>query len=369
MTPAKGALKALVSRLRRPEPVPYLAVYVIRNEDFRRALDSLSSLAGPLLTQVVTEPDGRKLLVINWSSQERFACESPQVASALATDAMPLQGWVNDFRHSKDPWWRRIKPTTWLLSAAALAGAFEVVNNRFDRLFATPSLSVKMDRMAIDVVHRDALEVPITVVNRLPDTPHSKLSIHTVLKAPDGKEFRLDADEPNIPVLSGGDTWTVSMHGIAPTPGRYTVSTTVNSKAGALKASQDTRARPSTVIVWPSEPTGTLQFLRETTDGARFEGQITVGKSAPRGLNCELLIAGIPGLLPATSLDIEGIQGRFLSLVAGDGPHSSFRLSWKLASVNAMTIRPFTVILRSSRDVKWTTVPERSEIICYQDEG
>ena len=272
-------------------------------------------------------------------------------------------GYVGVMGTREIAWWKRVKPTTVILSLAALLGAVEVIGSRYERLFAVPDLSLKMERQKFDVVEATELAVVVNVHNEL-STEQTDIQLSAELVGSDGKVREVRLSEDRLSQLAKSSAKEVKAVAVAPMSGSYKLRVRANSKAGWLRPRKPFETT-NDVEVWPEVPSGTVALKNGGQGQGVLRGTLRLGHRASNGLNCEWQIDKVPDLVFDGLFDLSVKDSRRRWSTDGKGENSVALLRWDVAAVpTAMSVLTAELVLKGPVSTDWTTVARQSSLVC-----
>lgn len=359
-----GRSWSLFSLVRTPprETVPYFASFELPRNVADPAADLLLDLPGLVLSHLLRTGDGTSKLFTYWSSADHFQCSRRELARRLNA-TQPLRGRVTRIATPPLPWWRRIAPSTLILSAAALLGALDALVNHFELGFARPHLLVKPEHERHELIEGQALNISAKVLNQLPTVSHRDVRVLARLEDAHGKRQDVHIDEAEFPVLIGGGSKDIRIGGIVPAAGDYTLKFHARAAAGWFMPMRDFDATQS-VKVWPRDPHGRLRRVESGSSWGRFAGDIDVGYAAAQGLRCELALRGAPGLRYGGRINMQVPVSHDSWTSAGEGRRAVAMLIWATGAVAGKQRVIVEVDLIGPVGTDWAALPARAALSC-----
>ena len=356
-------LTKLVNRNASSRPVPYFAS--IRTPDPADLVQPklIENLEGMLLAHVVRIEDGSSQLFTYWESEEHFRSGRAVLFQRLVAPLVAVQGLVATPMTPAVKWWKSIKLSTLILSAAGILGALEVLGNRYERLFAEPYVLVKPERSKFEVIEGEDFRTTVGLANQLPVAEHRGINVAAYLQDRQGQRYPLKLTESEIPVLSGGVTRDLVIEGKLPSAGEYIFKVDVDAASGLLRWPKAFNAS-SRIVIWPNTPRGLLRLINASGSQARFAGAIAVGPAAPHGVECALQIRGIPNLQynDQHSATVEIHVGKLKT--AGEKEDLVSQLSWSTGPVEAKKTVTVNLILLGDAATDWVALIKKSTLDC-----
>jgi hypothetical protein len=343
--------------------VPYFAAYQLPPNAAALTDETTKPFDGLQVAHAVHADDGERHLLTYWKSSDHFVVAGDSFCQSLHVSLLPGHGRVDKFVMQPKPWFERVKVSTVILSVAALFGAAEVIDNRYDRAFAVPALVIKPERSSIDVNEGGTIRSVFVLVNQLPGTPHRNVALSAFLVDQSGKRNPLTVTESGIPVLAGGLTKEVIVEGTVSSVGKYDLVVQATADAGRLSWAKQFVSK-TVLVAWPRIPAGSFRKIEARDGWARFQGLIAVGPEAPNGLDCELEIQGVPSLRFEDQFEARVSDRALKWNVAGVGSSSVALLTWSLTPVKSQTTVPIELSLLSDSQANWDEVVKRARLKC-----
>lgn len=348
--------------------VAYLAIFELRTALVEADSRMLRDSEGLLLSHVVALGAGSSQLVTYWASIDHYLSSQERI-EAMLEDPPCVQGRVSQIASPPKPWWRAVKPTTLVLSAAALLGALEVLTNRYDRLFAEPQLTLKPDAR-FELTEGDEIRRTVTLRNQLPATGHNDVKLRASWEAQDAvgqsSQGELQLSEAFIPLLPGGDARELVIEGAAPGPGIYKMKVSASAEAGWLRGARSFVAPDVSFRVWARDLRGQVVYLNSNSVQALYALRVQIGEPAPKGLDCNLEIRGIPNLrYDARFYSPVGIyrDGNGL-LTAGQEKGVVSILTWSTGPVESRREIQMELTLAGTSDTNWRDLAKDALLTC-----
>lgn len=340
--------------------VTYLTEYALRAA---AALPSFKSLEGVEAWHVCQDPGGGiSRLFVYWASRDHFVRDGPALESLLQAK-VASHGYVGDVSTKEVPWWKRIKPTTALLSLAALLGAAEVISNRYERLFSSPDILLRPDRAHFDVVEGGEFVATLQVVNQL-SIEQTDVDIGVDLVPSTGQRRNLSLSANRLSHLAASAVKEIKAVCVAPDAGSYKLDASAVSKAGLLKP----RARfesSADVIVWPKLPVATVSLRRDGGRTAAMAGTLLLGPPALNGLDCSLTIEGVEGLTFEGLLDLPVANSKPAWNTAGAGSSSVAMLRWAMAPIpDGKQKLDLELVMARNGPTDWKSIARNARLAC-----
>lgn len=356
-------LSPLIEASTQTQAISYFAAYRFPKgmPDVGPAL--LKAYDGLALAHAVRTEEGVARLLTYWASRDHFVASGESFRARLEGQLLPGHGLVNKLFTKPPPWWRKVKLGTAVLSAAAFFGAMEIIDNRYDRVFAVPALVIKAEKSRIDINEGEPFRTTVTIVNQLPTTPHRNVSVSAYLLDKQEKRTELRLVESEIPVLATGAPRELVVEGAAPAVGDFQLVVSTAADAGRLALSKRFEGR-SRLVVWSAIPVGRLQKVEARGAWARFGGQISVGRAAPEGLDCELQVLGVPGLNFENQLSAPVADRGKKWQTAGAGSDAIALLTWSLAPVASQQKVGIDLALLGDAKTDWDAVANNATLRC-----
>jgi hypothetical protein len=301
-------------------------------------------------------------LVTYWMSQGHFARDAPLLQRKLGISPV-VAGAVGATGSAPLQWWQKVKPTTVVLSLAALLGAVEVIVNRYEKLLLAPDLAIKFDLNKVNGIEDTELGTPITVHNEL-TIDHTNITLDAHLVNAEGKKLPLQLSEQRLALLSKSEAQVVSVLTAAPQAGKYTLHVSAESKAGWARF-RDSAQTTTTLVVWPKVPTSTVVLKSSGSNRGALTGTIRLGHKALNGLNCEWQIEGMPGLAFEGLFDMAVRHSRPVWSTYGVGAASVALMRWDLGAVTSpMSALDVELVLLGPPGTDWSQVAQKSRLVC-----
>ena len=275
--------------------VPHFAAFELASEGSSGVAEAIKELPGLMLAHVLRNPGERDRLITYWASLSTYALNRASVQKLAGSAAQATEGLVDVVVVPSVKWWKRVKLSTWILSAAALLGAVEAIADYFDHLFEPPQLMIKPDKSRFEALEGTQWQAHVAVINQLLKTEHRDVRLQATLAGADNKPVPVRILENELPTLAVGATRDIQIEGVAPPAGVYTLSLDVDAHAGWLRRGRSFPAS-ALIVVFPKKPLSRVTLVESNATMARFNVDITMGNAAPKGLDCDLEIQGVPGL-------------------------------------------------------------------------
>lgn len=355
-------LRGLADALRgTPAPVVHVSWYELPHAS--RADAKLLGKVGGVQSWIKIRGVSTTTLYVFWRSSEHFKLGSPAAQAAAGASSTSGDGMLGEVGMAQAPWWRQVKPATWLLSTAALLGALEVISNRYDRLFATPALSFRSDKPSLHFVEGEGIRTTLQLVNDTP-TPHEEVVLTSQVLSPAGKAPPLSVTPTEVALLAGLGQKDVVLSGDRLAVGKYKFRVEANAKAGLLRQSR-TFAVDVPVEVWSKVPQGSLALRDAQQGSAIIDGVLRIGPPARLGLDCEVQVDGLAALDYQGSFDLGVVHSAPRWSIAGSGGNRIGLLSWSVGAVpdSFQTLR-FVVVFTGPRGMDWKSVVPAAKISC-----
>src|SRR5262245_39463314 len=127
-----------------PAPPVYVSQYSCAAGTEPRAAD-VARFPGLLVVhEIRPSSSGAIRLVAYWSTRDHFDRDGKSLANELSAARADSHGFVANPQLPREPFWKRIRLHTALLSVAAVIGAVQVITGTYNWLFVRPDLELKV---------------------------------------------------------------------------------------------------------------------------------------------------------------------------------------------------------------------------------
>ena len=348
------------------KPVPHFGPFELPMGTGELPKDALRDIPSLMLSHIVRRGDGASILFTYWSTSDHYESSKDALAQRIGSVPGAGAGHVTAMTVREVGWWRKVKPTTLLLSLAALFGAFEVITNEFDRGFAEPSLLVKPAKTRLEAIEGTEWMTSVQVVNQLLKVDHHGVRVKAALRSEGAASAPVNVVDIEVPSLAGGVTKDIAVETKLPLePGPHVLDITASAKAGFFRERQVFSGKVD-VFVWPQQPTGRLYLVNSSDGWGRYQAQIALGYAAPQGLDCDLEIKGFDGLRYKNQINSSASIYRDQFVTAGSGKNANAVLRWSTGPVEGQRAVNVSLILVREAATDWASLLQVSTLTCRQ---
>lgn len=337
---------------------PYVAVHATQLAEVPTELEK--GLGGLLMLQPIRTTGASLALVSYWASQAQFDQAAVVYGARLGTPRPSLGGSAEPLLPARKEWFPRwsAKLSTVVLSVAAFFGALEVIVNRYDRVFAAPQFSVRLDAPAYNLDEGQPFQVTATVENLMPVAELSNVRIAPTLPHPNGTSTTVTPADPPGTSLPATKQRAYILKGEAPPPGEYRLNVRVSGAAGWVREdrSEDTASQ---LVVWPHAPTVNLKLKTAAPDAADMSLAVRVGNAAGGAVECDLILP-VGGLVFKPEYWRPADNAARVDWVAGPAPDGIARLRMHWPSVKSRSILRAEFTVRTTGTTDWAHVIQHS---------
>jgi len=313
-------------------------------------------------------------LVTYWKSKESFDGAGEILPStSYSASHEGLTGEV----HIPQSWFRRVVGPlpAWQNAVILVAGvlaAFTTIREFKDYLLATPEISVQYEKPSFDFVEGKAMNLKLSIENQI-STKNTDLEIRAMLypgpasnkPSQDHAGNALTVSESPIPELDPREKKDLVLTARAPAAGTYHAALSVRAKAGFLRWPETRAATAVQVNVWPRSPTGAIDALGpygKNNEFIEILGSVRVGAANPAGIDCQLEVAGIPGL-SLLNYDLPDHLNDQWTPSTTQGSEVDV-LSWTLPPATAMRKLTVRLYLKPSEKPDWAALKKATQLNC-----
>jgi hypothetical protein len=350
--------------------VTYIAVFTLTQGVTAEIESKLRGLLGWHLVYLGSETR----LVTYWKSKECFegAGEILPAASFSAVN----EGPTGEIHLPQSRFKRFVGPLpAWQNAVILVAGvlaAFTTIREFKDYLFATPELSMQYEKPAFDFVEGKEMDLNFSIENQI-STQNTDLDIAAVLYPgpasnagpQDRSGMPLAVSETPIPELNPREQKDLSLSARAPAAGTYHAALSVRVKAGFFRLPQTLAASAVQVNVWPRNPAGSIDKLGpygKHNEFIEIAGSVRVGAANAQGIDCQLQVAGIPGL---TLLNYDLPDHVNDQWTPNTTPGSEVVvLSWTLPPATSMQKLAVRLYLKPGSKPDWAALRKATQLSC-----
>lgn len=322
----------------------------------------ISKYPGLLFCHEVRSANGTIRLVACWSTKDHFTRDSASFAGELGAVLADDHGFVASPKFQNEPLWKRIRPTTALITAAAVIGAIQVIVQTYHWLFVTPSLELKAIKLEYSAVENQQFTQTLEILNHLPAT-HRDIALTGTLRDASGKEHSVKLQPASVPHLSAKESQAVAVVATAPRAGKYQLSIDVRASAGHFMPAA-TFPFVRDVIVWPELPVGRVGVGYVRDDMVFVLGRLDIGPSALHGLECELEIPRVSGLHFEDAFDFLSLERKAEWHTVETPGEEDAILSWSTDSIEGERSVEFSLALQRQAATDWHAVLKQAEVRC-----
>lgn len=298
---------------------------------------------------------------ICWASRDAFVRDGERIGVILGGRLIHAHGYLGKTLIPREPWWKKAKWYTIALSIAAFLGAMQAMGTYFDWLFAQPNLDLVSDSPDVSLIEGQSFELKWHLSNRLP-TAHRNIAVTATLQPEAGSPAtELNATPKKVPHVAKTSAEELVLSGTAPAAGKYNVTVRVASSAGLLRSHRE-QDFLFPARVWPKSPLATIKGSGQGVTGL-LSGSIAVGRAAPDGLDCELVIQGTPALSFEDAFDIPGLGSRRWQTNEAAG-HEVALLLWSLGPTAGKKEISFQIGLSQLPSADWAHIAKQASIQC-----
>jgi hypothetical protein len=291
--------RAIRSAQRGPSQTAYVKRYEA-SADFIFPDDFDLSDHNLLLAESIRSEE-HTVVFLYWTSEARARAQEPVVQKALDLSNVQIVGEVVQVKTPEMPKWTENpkKWGQWLLSIAALFGAFSVIRDHFTGLLAVPDVVLFAGNAAPTNFHAgDPMNIPLEIHNQ---ARLGQADVHLTtaqLRSLDEitSADRLQIDITQLPV-EAGQTAEVHITGTLPRPRdsrlhRYAVDVKGGAKEGFIIPRMEAAYRPFVITLWP-DSSSEAHVVSISPSIARVEIKLSPGVAFTSGLRGQLTFASM----------------------------------------------------------------------------
>lgn len=360
MRPLPPILRSIATATTAAPPI-YFSQYSQPSAAVLSALD-ISVYPGLLFIYELRGSNGSSSLIACWTTKDHFTRDGGRLSADINSTPSDNHGFVANPKFQREPFWRRLRLPTAVVTIAAVIGAIQVIGGTYNTLYVKPDIELKTTAIKHSVVEGQPFSQTVDILNHLP-AAHRNITLDGALRDESGVEHRISIQPALIPHIAPGETQSATVTTTAPTPGKYQLVVQARASAGWL-ADEKEFYWSSGVSVWPELPVPQLAVGEVRNDVAFISGRLAIGPAAPHGLECALEIPNVAQLRFTDILQFPSIEGR-PDWQSNETPgHEDALLSWQTGPMEGERSVDFSVALQRAATTDWNAVIQRAQLTC-----
>lgn len=298
-----------------------------------------------------------------WASGEHFNLARQRFIGELGITGVLAEGPAAPLLQRKKPWYKSVKPTTVVLSTAALIGALEVITNRYERLFAAPDAALRLDQREYVLTQGERISTEATIENLMAVADLREISAEAFVRS-DKSRSPLNVTDPRLPAIQAAKERTFRVDGLAPPPGDYELMVEVKARAGYFRWAPRSYVHSANLRVYPLVPSGVLSVTKQTPTSAELTATVRTGSAIKGTGTCEIFFAPGPEFRYQSLYTDDPTEFEPLRANSGDWMPV---ITWRPGVVTEKTEFHRRFNLQANTAVDWTQIINRAKIACSRE--
>jgi len=340
----------------KSDSLPYAQVFCPGERFDFPASFKISDYSGLLSSHIVRNTTDS--VIAYWKNEEYFKSYGGEFERALTLPAAQVSGTAVKMQLPRENWWKRYSVSTFILSVAALFGAFSAMRDYFAVLFATPAAVVSFaDNARLNSIEGTPLAIPVTALSEVRFAPIKITFDSAVLQPKSGATaVPLSIETAIIPSLAAGQSQSTRITGLTPKhsnrliPDVYEITMTATVNAGVIRPSRVISTTKRELWVYPTAPATPAPELSRLLAGRTCElkGVFYIPKAYPQGLLAEIVAINDPGEVSQINVNAPGVPETNLFPMIDNTVR---KFEFKTPALDKFEEYPYTVFVEATHPV------------------